>query len=314
MYTNGGGETIQRKITTQLLDRDITAITNLNLAEAQAHNGRIVCNNVAMEELDAFFSYNAGQQTQYQVYLYQALDEVIPCLNSFASFALSEDKFRSAHRLSRAGIRTSDYRLCNRKEKSMLKHTIREWGGRLVYKPTDGWGGMGIVKVEDERSLDMLIPFLDQTNIPHFYVERFVNYDMTDYRVDIVDGEYVGCYGRKAPADDWKTNVTSGGTVMKREPDDEVIEIAKRAAAITGLDIAGVDLIYDLEREEYVVLEVNGIPAFATPEQESLGLSFNEKKIEKIVDLIERKAKAHRSNTPLINNEQPHNDTQKISA
>ena len=49
------------------------------------------------------------------------------------------------------------------------------------------------------------------------------------------------------------------------------------------------DIIYDREREEYVVLEVNGIPAFATPEQEAFGIDFNDRKISKIVDLIERK-------------------------
>ena len=46
------------------------------------------------------------------------------------------------------------------------------------------------------------------------------------------------------------------------------------------VDIGGVDIIYDLEKEQYVVLEVNGIPAFATPEQEKMGLNFNDKKID----------------------------------
>jgi len=54
--------------------------------------------------------------------------------------------------------------------------------------------------------------------------------------------------------------------------------LAKRASKVCGTDIAGVDIIYDLEREEYVVLEVNGIPAFATPEQERLGLDFQIKR------------------------------------
>ncbi|MDQ7043178.1 MAG: hypothetical protein Q9M34_06550 [Sulfurimonas sp.] len=48
-------------------------------------------------------------------------------------------------------------------------------------------------------------------------------------------------------------------------------------------------MIYDMEKEEYVVLEVNGIPAFATPEQEKMGLDFNNKKIKLIVDLIDKK-------------------------
>lgn len=293
MYKNGGGEVIQAKIVNALRERDIAVITDLNLAHAKAHNGIINCHNVVMEELDAFFSYNAGGQSNYQMYLYQVLDESIPCLNNYHSFALCEDKLRTAHRLQRAGVKTADYRLCNKSEKNTLKNTIREWDGRLIYKPTDGWGGMGIVKIENERSLDMLIPFLDHTNIPYFYVERYVNYDMTDWRVDIVDGHYVGCYGRQAPPDDWKTNVTSGGKVIVREPNDDIIELAKKAAKVTGLEIAGVDIIYDRDAEEYIVLEVNGIPAFATPEQEAIGLNFNDEKIRRVVDLIERKAKAH---------------------
>jgi len=246
-----------------------------------------------METLDAFFSYNAGKQSQYQMYLYQTLNDYIPCLNNFDAFALTEDKFRTSHRLNRLGVRTADHVLLNRRDKKKLKKILSGWDNRLVYKPTDGWGGMGIVKIENERALDMLFPFIDQTNIPHFYVERFVNYDMTDYRIDIVDGEFIACYGRKAPKDDWKTNITGGGSIMLREPSEEAVNIALRAAKATGLEIAGVDLIYDLDREEYVVLEVNGIPAFATPEQEALGLDFNQKKINKIVELIERRVQQH---------------------
>jgi len=74
-----------------------------------------------------------------------------------------------------------------------------------------------------------------------------------------------------------------------REPNDDIIEVATKAAKACGVDIAGIDIIYDQEKEEYVVLEVNGIPAFATPEQEKMGLNFNDKKIDLIVDLIDKK-------------------------
>jgi ribosomal protein S6--L-glutamate ligase len=74
-----------------------------------------------------------------------------------------------------------------------------------------------------------------------------------------------------------------------REAPPEAIKIAKKACKACGVDIGGVDIIYDLEKEEYIVLEVNGIPAFATPEQEKMGLDFNNKKIDMIVDLIDRK-------------------------
>ena len=70
-----------------------------------------------------------------------------------------------------------------------------------------------------------------------------------------------------------------------------IVKIAKKACKVCGVDIGGVDIIYDKEKEEYVVLEVNGIPAFATPEQEKMGLNFNDRKIDLIVDLIDRKTK-----------------------
>ncbi|NRA55499.1 MAG: ATP-grasp domain-containing protein [Gammaproteobacteria bacterium] len=291
MYKNGGGHAIQQQIMDQLRQRDITVINNLDLNHAIAQNGQIMCHGIEMESLDLYFPYNAGQQTDYQVYLYQKLDMSVQCINSFASFSLTEDKFATSHLLNRHGLTTPDYQLCHRDDIVSVKSILRHWGGRAVYKPTDGWGGMGIVKIENEAAIDMLIPFLNQTNMRYFYLERLIDYDNTDFRVDIVNGQVVGCYGRRAPLNDWKTNISNGGSIILREPNEQVVNLALRAAAITGLDIAGVDLLYDREREQYVVLEVNGIPAFATPEQELIGLDFNQKKIAGIVTLIENKVK-----------------------
>ncbi len=50
-----------------------------------------------------------------------------------------------------------------------------------------------------------------------------------NFRVDIVDGEFVSCYGRKASKTDWRTNVTSGGSVFMREANDEIIKVAKKS-------------------------------------------------------------------------------------
>jgi ribosomal protein S6--L-glutamate ligase len=288
MYENGGGKAIERKLVHALAERGIQTSTGLNLRDARAQRGEVMCNGIVMEQLDAFLSYNAGQQTQYQSYLYQVLSQTIPTLNNYNAFALAEDKFRTAHLLTSHGISTADYRLCHKNDIDGLKAAIRDFDGKLVYKPTDGWGGVGIVKIDGEQALDMLLPFLSRTDLRYFYVERFINYDNTDYRIDIVDGKCVGFYGRKAPKDDWKTNVTSGGSVFVREPVQEVIDLAIKATQLLGLEIAGVDLIYDRDKEEYVVLEVNTIPAFATPEQEALGINFNQNKLDAMVELIDK--------------------------
>ena len=290
MYQNGGGDKIEEKLVKKLKERDIDSITGINLRYAFVKDGSIIHNDTKVDELDLFFSYNAGEQTQYQVFLYEALNRVIPTINSFEAFELTEDKFQTAYILNKHNIPTPEFFLCHRDDSKQLETIIKEWQ-KMVYKPTDGWGGVGLTKIEGEETLNMLMPFLNHADLRFFYVEKFVKYDNTDFRVDIVDGEFVGCYGRKAGEKDWRTNITSGGSVFLREPNDEVVNLAKKAAKVCGADIAGVDIIYDLEREEYVVLEVNGIPAFATPEQEKMGLNFNDKKIDLIVDLIDRKTK-----------------------
>ena len=292
LYQNSGGEQIQKKMIKKLKERDIDVISNINLKDAIAKNGHIIYEmknkNLKLDKLDLFFSYNAGEQTPYQVYLYKALNRIIPMINSYEAFELSEDKFHTSFFLRKHGILTADYKLCHSDDAHRLNTIMKKWE-KMVYKPTDGWGGMGVTKIDSEEALNMLIPFLSQMNLKYFYVEKYVDYDNTDYRVDIVDGKFVACYGRKAATGHWKTNVTSGGSVFLREANEEIINLAINATKVLGLDIAGVDIIFDRKKEKYIVLEVNGIPAFATPEQEKMGLDFNDKKIDLIVDLIDRK-------------------------
>ncbi len=295
LYQNGGGDKIEKKIIKKLKARDIETISGLNLRNAIAKNGNIYYDGKIANDLDLFFSYNAGEQTQYQVFLYQALNRIMPMINTYEAFSLTEDKFQTSFVLQNHGIATADFKLCHRDDGEQLRSIIRKWD-KMVYKPTDGWGGMGLTKIENEATLDMLLPLLNQMDLRFFYVEKFLQYDNTDYRVDIVDGQFVGCYGRKASGSDWRTNITSGGSIFLREPNDEVVDLAIKASKVCGVDIAGVDIIYDREKEEYVVIEVNGIPAFATPEQEKMGLNFNKKKINLIVDMIDRKSAKHYKN------------------
>ena len=290
LYSNGGGDMIQERIVTKLREREIESVTGLDLRFARASKEGIICNGTKVCDLDLFFSYNAGEQTVAQTYMYETLSKYVTTMNTYEAFALSEDKFKSNLALSMAGVNTSDFFLCHRETPEHMFSTFDKWG-KMVFKPVDGWGGNGMALIESRRTLDTLLPFFNQSDVRHIYLERFIENDFTDFRVDIVGGEFIACYGRKASDRDWRTNITSGGSVILREANDEIVDLAKRASDALGMDIAGVDILYDREKEEYVVLEVNGIPAFATPAQEKIGLNFNDKKIDLIVDLIDKKTK-----------------------
>jgi len=66
LYSNCGGDKIQKKIVKKLKNRGIETITDINLRHAVAKNGHIIHNHnkVKGDELDLFFSYNAVEQTQ----------------------------------------------------------------------------------------------------------------------------------------------------------------------------------------------------------------------------------------------------------
>jgi ribosomal protein S6--L-glutamate ligase len=291
MYENGGGKAIEKRIVEQLQERDIASVTGLNLRHSVAKRKGIECNDTLVNELDLFFSYNAGQQTVYQVYMYEVLNRYIPMVNSFKAFSISEDKLKTNMALAQADVNTPKFFMCHRDDTEELRKKAEKWDYKFVYKPVDGWGGMGMALIQNKEAFNMLLPFMNSADIRQFYIEEFVENDRSDFRVDIVDGKFIACYGRKAGNNDWRTNITSGGSVILREANDEIVNLAINAANALEMDIAGVDILYDQEKEEYVVLEVNGIPAFATPDQEKMGLNFNDKKIEVIVELIDRKSK-----------------------
>ena len=179
LYSNGGGDKIQKKIVKRLRDRGIEAVTDINLRNAIAKKGHIYHGKNRVDELDLFFSYNAGEQTQYQTFLYQALNRVIPMINSYDAFALTEDKFQTSFLLQQHGIATPEFQLCHRDNSKQLEKIMNKWS-KMVYKPTDGWGGVGLTKIENQATLDMLMPFLNQMDLRFFYVEKFVKYDNTD--------------------------------------------------------------------------------------------------------------------------------------
>jgi len=123
LYSNGGGDKIQQKIVKKLKERDIDTVTDINLRNAIAKKGHIYHNKMVVDDLDLFFSYNAGEQTQYQTFLYQALNRVIPMINSYQAFALTEDKFQTSFLLQPHGISTPEFQLCHRDDRKQLaKH------------------------------------------------------------------------------------------------------------------------------------------------------------------------------------------------
>ncbi len=72
----------------------------------------------------------------------------------------------------------------------------------------------------------------------------------------------LGAIRRHAPPGDWRTNVAVGGRAEPVHLDPVAERLALRAAVAVGAEMAGVDLLHDLDRGGLVVLEVNAVPGW----------------------------------------------------
>ena len=81
-----------------------------------------------------------------------------------------------------------------------------------------------------------------------------------DVRVNVVGGRVVSAMLREN-ANDFRSNITNGGTMSAYEPDAAWRHAAIAAARAVGADFAGVDILFG-EHGEPVVCEVNSNPHF----------------------------------------------------
>ncbi|MEU3527621.1 RimK family alpha-L-glutamate ligase [Streptomyces sp. NPDC038707] len=121
-------------------------------------------------------------------------------------------------------------------------------GGQVFLAP-----GPGLLR-EVAGSLAQETPFLFQEHVAASHGRTL--------RVTVVDGEPVGAVLHTSRDGALAANIAKGGTATLctgRHPRAE--ELAVRAAHVLGLDIAGVDLLFDAE-DTYTVCEVNAVPGW----------------------------------------------------
>jgi len=141
-------------------------------------------------------------------------------------------------------------------------------GYPVVVKPNSTTRGVGVAKVDDRDSFLGVVDYLElvhdyrATGDKSFLVQEYLP-GARDYRVMLVDGEYVGAVERRLPDDSlaaggWKHNVHRGAEARGVDLPPELRELAGRAAAALGIPYLGVDLLVTGDRA--VVNETNARP------------------------------------------------------
>jgi glutathione synthase len=173
-----------------------------------------------------------------------------------------------------------------------LKKIIDDFGGSMVVKPLQRYGGEGVIKVSvrDRENLNSLI---------NYYVQAFRNYpnrepimvqeyldgvqEAGDVRILLLNGEILGAMSRKPKEGDFRTNIHAGAKAHKHEvtqAEKRICETIKDRLVQDGLYFVGIDIIAD-RLVEINCLSPGGIPRINRLE--------NAKLEARVIDFIEQK-------------------------
>lgn len=138
----------------------------------------------------------------------------------------------------------------------------RHLGFPVVVKTLSGSQGTGVFLCETERRFEDLMQLIEATrsNV-NIIVQEFVSTAPgSDLRVYVVGGRAVACMHRTSLDGSFKANYSRGGHVEAYPLTQEIEWIASETARLLGLDVAGIDLLFD--GEHFKICEANSAPGF----------------------------------------------------
>jgi gamma-F420-2:alpha-L-glutamate ligase len=172
----------------------------------------------------------------------------------------------------------------------LLKHPIdvdfveKNLGFPVIVKTISGSYGRGVFLAETKKQLKQLLTMAELTKKSYnIVIQEFVKDTWgKDLRVLVVNNKVVGCMMRQSQDEDFRANITRGGSGFPYEVNEQIEWLSSESSKALNLDIAGVDLLFD--GDGYKICEVNSNPGFEGME------TFTKKNIaEEIVQFIKMK-------------------------
>ncbi|WP_319418049.1 ATP-grasp domain-containing protein [Virgibacillus necropolis] len=199
--------------------------------------------------------------TDKDIYLANQLEQMgIRVYNSSDAIRVSDDKILTYQALSSQNLPIPktviapkvftndtdvDYAVC--------QQAIHTLGLPLIMKEAFGSFGEQVYLVHTEVELEKKAKSLQGKAF--IFQEFIVSSYGRDMRLHVVGDEVVAAMVRTA-SDDFRANVTAGGTMQAYQPTDKEIAIAVAATKAIGADFAGVDLLFGTDGNP-IICEIN---------------------------------------------------------
>jgi gamma-F420-2:alpha-L-glutamate ligase len=184
----------------------------------------------------------------------------VAMVNSSTSIEAVADKLQTLQILSGAGLPIPKTILG--KFPVDVNVVERELGFPVVVKTLRGTRGDGVLLCANREQFGDLAKLLDGAQSgADFIFQQYVKASHgRDVRVLVVNGRAVAAMERRSTDGSFKSNISLGGVGTAFEPPHEMAELAVRVANVLGLDVAGVDILFD--ENGYRICEANSSPGF----------------------------------------------------
>jgi RimK family alpha-L-glutamate ligase len=182
----------------------------------------------------------------------------VPGVNEPRAIRRGRDHWRTAAALAAAGL-PHPPTVAGSEPEALARAAAAVCGFPCVVKQRRSRQGVGVIRCADLPTLEGVLDSLWRLG-DEVVVQRFCPPGGVSRRVLVLDGGALGATEHRAGAGEFRTNAARGATVHACELDGDQAAVAVAAAAVTGLDFAGVDLLPDGDR--WVVGEVNPTPGW----------------------------------------------------
>ncbi len=207
--------------------------------------------------------------------------------NSSESIETCDDKGQTAIALQAGGIRTpltflspKAYPAFGCTDMNFLRKAEEKLGYPMVIKENRGSFGQQVHLASNAYEAERLIAsFKEHPFIMQEYIEESAGRDV---RVNVVGGRVVASMYRYND-NDFRSNITNGGSMKKYEASEAQAKIAIDACKAIGLDFAGVDVLFG--KDGPIICEVNSNPHFKTT-LECTGINMAEHIISHIAEVM----------------------------
>lgn len=157
------------------------------------------------------------------------------------------------------------------------RHVAYLGGFPVVLKVLGSEGGVGVIKVESQESLNSMMDYMRDSPYLMEFFDHAVAYRLVVVGDDIVDTE------ARYPSDtDFRTNCAGSEALGQVEPPEQAKRLALQAARALGMEFGGADILH-ATNGDMVIAEFNS-PCFFADQQKDYDVDIAGRMVEHLMN------------------------------